>query len=63
MEKILLVSAALIISFCATSYADVDHSEFIEDQCLTGEDTTAWTSQTGATSESATGMAGAATYQ
>ena len=40
MEKIPLAAAALIISFYSISYAGVDHSEFIEDQCLTGEDVT-----------------------
>ncbi|SMC36877.1 hypothetical protein SAMN02746065_101171 [Desulfocicer vacuolatum DSM 3385] len=40
MKIIPIIATAFIISVYGTSYADVDHSEFIETQCLTGEDVT-----------------------
>jgi len=40
MKTITHVATAIILSFYATCHAGMDHSEFIETQCLTGEDVT-----------------------
>ena len=40
MKILTLVLTVLIISTCTTSHAGVDHSEFIETQCITGKDVT-----------------------
>ena len=40
MKIIMLVTATFILSSCTTSHAGVNHSEFIETQCITGEDVT-----------------------
>ena len=37
---IVLSVISIIISFNTKSHADVDHSDFIENQCATGEDVT-----------------------
>lgn len=38
--KIITTLTILILGFYLPSHADVDHSEFIEADCLTGEDVT-----------------------